>query len=124
MSESTTVLFQLPNLSLKISSYFIVVHPVRLGLGLYCHIAYTKHFFSLYLGNNLYKMCGCIIFTFTIPPRQFFSHPFPAGTHHLRSTHLLLARLSYPLSPCSGSGKLPSAGHGLYLLFCGSSFLF
>ena len=54
---------------------------------------------QLVLGNNLYKICGCIIFTFMIPPPQFFSHTFPAGAYHLRTTHLLLACLSYPLSP-------------------------
>lgn len=117
MSESTIVLFQLANLSLNLPSYFVVVHPVRFVLGLYCHIAYMKHYFNLYLEAICIKCVGCIIFAGMIPPRQFFSHTFPAGTHHLRPTHLLLACLSYPRSPSSGWRKLPSAGHGLCLLF-------
>lgn len=109
------------------SKNFFIFHccpPSKIGFrALLSHCIY-KALLQLVLGNNLYEMCGCIIFTFMIPSHQFFSHTSPAGTHHLRATHLLLAWLSYSLSPCSGSWKLPFAGHSLCLLFVEDFFSF
>lgn len=64
----------------------------------------------------------CIIFTSVIPPCQFFSHTFPAGTHHLHPTHLLLSCLFYPLPLCSSPRKFLPSGHGPCLLLVETLF--